>query len=104
MLREDRLIETIAGLAMGDLRAWVARGWVQPERRDGGRYYREIDVARVRLIFEIKEDLDVGVADIPLVLSLIDQVHGLRGQLRRLAAAVDAQPEAVKRDILGHKS
>lgn len=36
----------------------------------------------------------------PIVLSLMDQVYGLRQELRRLAQAVEAQPDAVKQAIL----
>lgn len=102
MLSEDRLVETITDLALRDLSAWVESGWVQPERRDGRRYYREIDIARVHLIREIRQDMNVQFEDIPLVLSLIDQIHGLRSQLKKLASAVDAQPDTVKKGILDH--
>lgn len=99
MLTEEQLIDLLIRLTQEELRNWVENGWVQPERRAGGCYYREIDVARVRLICEIKEDLNVRHENIPLVLSLIDQIHGLRGQITKLAVAIDAQPAEVKRDI-----
>ena len=36
----------------------------------------------------------------PLVLSLLDQVYTLRGQLRAIAHAVEGQPEAVRAAII----
>ncbi len=36
----------------------------------------------------------------PLVLSLLDQVYTLRGQMRAIARAVEGQPEAVRDAIL----
>jgi chaperone modulatory protein CbpM len=61
--------------------------------------FRDVDVARVRLIVDIRDDLGLPQDSIPVVLSLIDQVHGLRHELRRLAAAVAAQPAEVRTRI-----
>ena len=36
----------------------------------------------------------------PLVLSLLDQVYTLRGQMRAVARAIEGQPEDVKAAIL----
>jgi chaperone modulatory protein CbpM len=99
MIPEKDVIGLINGLAQAELRAWVRAGWVRPARR-GSRYvYREIDLARIRFIHEIRHDLQVGDEALPVVLSLIDQIHGLRGTLRALAGAVEAQPEPVRRSI-----
>jgi chaperone modulatory protein CbpM len=99
MIAEKDVIGLIDGLARAELRAWVRAGWVRPARR-GRRYvYREIDVARIRFILEIRHDLRVGDDAVPVVLSLVDQIHGLRGTLKALAAAVEAQPEPVRRNI-----
>lgn len=99
MIVEKDVIGLIEGLAQAELRAWVKAGWVRPDRR-GSRYiYREIDLARVRFIHEIRNELQVGEDALPVVLSLVDQIHGLRGTLKALAAAVEAQPETVRRSI-----
>lgn len=37
---------------------------------------------------------------VPVVLSLLDQIHGLRRELRDLAGAVDAQPEDIRHAII----
>jgi len=99
MIAEKDVIGVIEGLAQAELRAWVKAGWVRPDRR-GNRYiYREIDLARVRFIHEIRNELQVGEDALPVVLSLVDQIHGLRGTLKALAAAVEAQPQTVRRRI-----
>lgn len=99
MISEKHLIETVTELTLEDLQRWLDKGLVQPKRRAGARFYREIDVARVRLIVEMREDFEVHADNIPLVMSLIDQIHGLRHQLRRLASAIDRQPESIRHDI-----
>ena len=102
MLSDNELLAQVTGIDRDDLDAWVTEGWVQPVRRASRIVFRDVDVARVRLIVEIRDDLNVRRENIPLVLSLIDQVHGLRGELRALAAAVDAQSEEVRRHIRRH--
>jgi len=39
---------------------------------------------------------------VPAVLSLIDQVYGLRNELRRVGQAIEAQPDTVRKAIAEH--
>ena len=58
--------------------------------------FREVDVARVELIREIRHDFAVDDEAVPLVLGLLDQVYELRRHLRRLCDALASQPEEVQ--------
>jgi chaperone modulatory protein CbpM len=87
-----------------ELTGWIERGWVQPEPAASGWVFQEIDVARVRLIHDLRRDMDVGEDTMPLVLSLLDQVYELRAQLKAVLRAVEVQPEAVRRAIEDHLS
>jgi chaperone modulatory protein CbpM len=102
MLREAELVGMIAGLKRAELRRWIARGWVAPERQDGAWRFREIDVARVRLIVDLRRELQVSENNLPMFLSLVDQVYSLRRELRHLADAVEAQPDRVRAAIVRH--
>ena len=88
MLSEDELLRLVAGVERRELRTWVASGWVRPAPRGGGGAYTEMDCARVQLIRELRHELRVEEDTVPLVLSLMDQVYGLRRELRRLAASI----------------
>jgi chaperone modulatory protein CbpM len=69
-------------LSQVELVHWVEQGWVIPDA-DGTAYmFHEIDVARVRLIHDLRRDMDVGEDAVPLVLSLLDQIYELRSQLK----------------------
>jgi len=57
-------------------------------------------VARVRLIHDVRRAMAVPEETVPLVLSLLDQVYALRGQMRAVAKAVERQPEDVRAAIL----
>ena len=100
MLSEQEFLATFAELRRDTLYVWIERGWLSPVRDGGAWQFREIDVARVRLIRELNEDLDLTADALDVVLPLLDQVHGLRRELRRLADAVDTQPPEIRNRIL----
>ncbi len=102
-MRETDVVRVVSGLKRAELRRWVAAGWVAPQRQDGEPRFREIDVARLQMIVQIRRDMRIAEEGMPLVLSLVDQVYGLRNELRQLAEAVEAQPETVRQAILEHR-
>ena len=86
-------------LGEAELIAWVERGWVLPEPANSGWVFHEIDIARVRLIHDLRRQMEVGEDNMSLVLSLLDHVYELRGRLHAVLRAVDAQPEDVRAAI-----
>jgi chaperone modulatory protein CbpM len=70
------------------LAAWVEAGWLLPRQEEDTADFSDVDLARARLIHDLKQDMGVNEEAIPIVLDLLDQVHGLRQMLRDLAAAV----------------
>lgn len=99
MMEENELLDRFAALQRETLRLWVERGWVAPLPAKSGFRYREVDVARVGLIYEFSTELALDEDTVEVILPLIDQVHGLRHQLRRLADAIATQPDDVRRQI-----
>jgi chaperone modulatory protein CbpM len=89
-----------ADLTTVELTYWVERGWVIPDAQDTALEFREIDVARVRLIHDLRRDMDIGEDAMPLVLSLLDQVYELRSQMKRVVHALEAQPDDVRLTVL----
>jgi chaperone modulatory protein CbpM len=80
--------------------AWVEAGWLLP-RRDGDKHdFSEVDLARCHLIRDLKHDLGINDEGIPVILDLLDQVHGLRRTLRSLLSTIDAQSDATRRRLL----
>ncbi|HZS82438.1 MAG TPA: chaperone modulator CbpM [Stellaceae bacterium] len=98
MIRRTALLEMVP-VESAELESWIGSGWIRPQRSDGDWLFDEIDVARVQLICEIRRDLAIDESALPLVLSLIDQVYGLRRDLAALCRAVAAQPEATRTAI-----
>jgi chaperone modulatory protein CbpM len=80
--------------------AWVEAGWLMPRRDDEAHDFSDADVARARLIRDLQHDMGVNEEAVPIILDLIDQVHGLRQMLREVATAVCAQPEEMRQRIV----
>jgi len=100
MMQITAVAALFSNLPVIELTGWVERGWVLPESAESGWVFHEIDVARVRLIYDLRHDMDVTEETMPLVLSLLDQMYELRGRLRSVLQAVEAQPEDVRQAIL----
>ncbi len=64
--------------------AWVTAGWLVPPQTDPELMFSDLDLARARLIRDLREDLGVNDEGIDVILHLLDQVHGLRGSMQGL--------------------
>ena len=71
---------------------WVDAGWLAPRRARGDWTFSEIDLARTRLIQDLTRDFGVNDEGIPIILGLVDQLHGLRRVLGELLVVLRAQP------------
>ncbi len=99
MLKERDVVARVRRVELRELRMWVREGWIRPAEGPGGPVFDELDVARIRLVCDLRKEMSLPGDAVPVVLSLLDQVHGLRRELRGLAEAVDAQPEETRRRI-----
>jgi chaperone modulatory protein CbpM len=94
-LGEAQVTEHVGRVTVAELRLWCEAGWVAPAGGEHGAVFDEVDIARVRLVCELRDDLGLDEEAIPVVLSLVDQLYGLRRELRALARAVEEQPDDV---------
>ena len=60
---------------------WMVEEWLLPQRVDDDVLFTEADLARAQLIHDLQDDLGVNREGIGIILSLLDQVHGLRQAL-----------------------
>ncbi|BDG70251.1 chaperone modulator CbpM [Roseomonas fluvialis] len=93
MITLDILCARFTRLSANDLQRWIAEGYVRGEAESGTLCFRDIDVERVRLILELRHDLEVNEEALPVVLSLLDQIYALRRRLKQVGVADgDAAP------------
>jgi chaperone modulatory protein CbpM len=74
----------------------VSAGWISP----GASSYSEADLARACLIRDLREAMGVNEEGVGVALDLIDQIHGMRRAMRRVAAAVQHLPGPAREEIL----
>ncbi|MGI4943100.1 MAG: chaperone modulator CbpM [Janthinobacterium lividum] len=96
MMTWEAVVVTVAGLDRGEVEGWIAQDLVRPAQQDGDWLFRDIDVARLELIQELRHDLRLEEDALPVVLRLMDQLYDARRRLRRLRDAVErgAAPDA----------
>lgn len=100
MISEKELLSKMGRVTTTQLRMWVSQQWVRPARSDKTAVYNQADLARCQLLDLLDNELEVGSEAIPIILSLIDQMHDLRARMRTLAAAIEEQPDEVRIDIV----
>lgn len=101
MITLAAVLGIVGELDEAELNDWIARRWVRPEPSPAGFLFRDVDIARIRLIVEMRRECAFDEETLPVVLSLLDQVYRLRRQLRALSDAVTREPDEVQTRILG---
>jgi chaperone modulatory protein CbpM len=91
----------IHGLEAEDLARWIGAELVRADGPPGAWRFEEIDVARIRLILELRHELEVEERSLPIVLSLMDQLYDLRRRMARLNEALAEVPAEVRLKLLG---
>jgi chaperone modulatory protein CbpM len=100
MTRIDAVLAMFVDLDGAELRGWIERRWVQPDADERGEWiFHEIDLARVRLIYDLRREFETSEETVPLVLSLLDQVYELRGALKAVAGALSGLPPDVQEAV-----
>jgi chaperone modulatory protein CbpM len=99
MIRENELIAQFEYLERQVLLTWIEEGVVAPHRDEEGYLFDRIDESRVALACDLHYRMGLEHPSLPVILSLIDQLHDVRHHLRALTRAVAAQPEAVQQEI-----
>ena len=100
MLNEHDVVARVARIELRELRLWVRKGWVKPAEGENGPVFDDLDVARIRLVCDLRKEMALPTDAMPVILSLLDQLHGARRDLRDLAAAIDAQSPEVRQAIV----
>jgi chaperone modulatory protein CbpM len=96
MLSERDVVARVQHLTVTRLRVWVRQGWIRPAPTQG---FSEADIARAVLIRDLEDQLGFAEEDVPVLLSLIDQIHGLRSELKGLIEALDELPEDARATV-----
>ena len=92
----QEVIAAFDALDADELTLWIEEKWILPAQESGSYVFSEVDVARVTLVHELRYDMGLQKEAVPLMLSLLDQVYGMRDRMRTLMRAIEAQPEETR--------
>ncbi len=99
MMRFSAVVAHFTNLSTVELERWIAYRWVRPEAAGEDWLFHDIDLARIRLVYDLRYELDVAEDCLPLVLDLLDQVYELRSGLGSIGRAIAAQPTEIREAI-----
>jgi chaperone modulatory protein CbpM len=103
MIGIELLILRLPGVDRRSLERWIHKDWVRPESEDGHHVFQEIDVARVRLIQDLLDNMKLNEEALPVVLALLDQLYETRRRMREVGKAIALfAPEELKFRLRAH--
>jgi chaperone modulatory protein CbpM len=91
---------TRLGIDVTVIQVWIGEGWLRPELSGEAHAFRPADIARARLILDLTHRMGVNEAGVDVVMDLIDQIHGLRGTMSAVLAAIEKQDDATRSRIV----
>lgn len=97
---EDDVVATVTRLTRSQLVSFIEGEFIRPQRDAGGYLFRRIDIARLELLCDLSQDLDLDETALGVVISLIDQLHAARQDLATIARVVDALPADLRTSIV----
>lgn len=96
---EDQAIAAVTRLTRPVLARFIEAKIVVPVQSGEGLYFRRIDLVRMELLCELRDQFEMDEEALGIVISLIDQLHDLRGELHCLMRALEAEPDEVRQRI-----
>ncbi len=96
---EDETVNAVARLTRAQLHTFIELEIVSPIQTAQGFVYRQVDLVRLELLCELSEDFELEDDALGIMISLIDQLHSVRGNLRAVLTAIEAEPKDVRARI-----
>ncbi|AML52893.1 chaperone modulator CbpM [Falsihalocynthiibacter arcticus] len=100
MMTEAEVLAKVQGLSVTRLRICVQEAWVAPATGQSGPLFDDLDLARLQLIADLNEDMEVNDEALPIILSLIDQLNANRRLFHALDQAINAQEVDIQENIV----
>ncbi|SDH69911.1 chaperone modulator CbpM [Alloyangia pacifica] len=98
---EQEVLATVGRLDQARLTRFLRTEVITPAEAHGQTVYRQVDIARMELLCDLCDDFELNDEALALVMQLIDQLHGTRGDLVALMRALGEEPEEVKIRVQG---
>lgn len=100
MFSEDDVVTIVTRLTRHQLVRFIEVELVRPERGDVGYVFGQADIARLELLCDLSEDLELDETGVGIVISLIDQLHAARQDLATIARAIKSLPDDLQSQLM----
>lgn len=100
-LTEEETLAAVGRLDRVRLARFVRAEVIHPADAGGRMVYRQVDIARMELLCDLCDDFELDDDALGIVMGLVDQLHGTRGDLLALMRALAEEEEDVRRRIMG---
>ncbi|MXQ09028.1 hypothetical protein GQ651_14365 [Alphaproteobacteria bacterium GH1-50] len=97
---EDDVVASVTRLTRSQLVTFIECDFVRPDRQAGAYVFRRIDLARLELLCDLSQDLDLDEIGLGIVISLIDQLHAARQDIATMSRAIAALPADLQAQIM----
>lgn len=97
---ETEVISAVNRLTKTRLTRFIQAKIVVPVQTTTGAGFAAVDLARLELLCELADDFDLDEDALGVVISLIDQLHTARSDLRNVLVALQNEAEDVRRRVL----
>ena len=87
---EQAVVAVVKRVTLRELRLWVREGWVRPAQGNAGPVFDDLDVARIRLLCDLRKEMALPTDAMTPVLTLMLRVGRIQVTLycrQRLQAA-----------------
>lgn len=96
---ENDVVTTVIRLTRRQLVSYIEAELVKPQRGAAGLEFGQVDIARLELLCDLSQDLDLDETALSVVISLLDQLHTARRDLATLATAINTLPADLREGI-----
>lgn len=94
-----QVIAAVPTLSQARLAAFLKADLVTPLQGQSGPAFRPIDLARLELLCDLADHLDLKGDALGVVIALIDQLHSARRDLHAIAQAMVDEPHDLRMRI-----
>ncbi|MDF1871611.1 chaperone modulator CbpM [Vannielia sp.] len=96
---ESDVITMVTRLTRRELVRYVEVEFVRPQPAEEGYVFSAVDIARLELLCDLSQDLELDENALQVVIPLLDQLHTVRQDLARMARALDKLPAELRSRI-----
>ena len=98
-LTEHEIVAAVPRLDPQLLVLFVEAEIIVPLQSERGPVFRPMDVVRVELACDLREQFDLHEDALGMVLSLVDRLHGVRAELKAVLNALEGEAPDIRNRI-----